>query len=307
MRLSTAACSAGLVFLSGWTMAAGPGPASVTPELAGAQGTIQPGAVAFVSNRDGNNEIYLMDPDGSNPTRLTTEARADADPDISPNGQYVIFTSNRGGNNDIFLQGLDGSVWNLTGYPGNDGWARFSPNGQQIVFHSNRDGNFEIYVMNADGSEPTRLTDYAGIDVLPDWSPDGQSIVFRRDLDIYTLSLRTGEVRRLTDADGLDQMAAWSPDGRYLAFMSFREGYCSVFRMRPDGSEQINLTPKDDGDLEAQWCSRAPSWTRTGQVLFMSFRPSTGGNTDIFMMDADGSRLRRLTDDPGIDGIPRAR
>ena len=282
----------------------------VVPAAAGERGGGPPGSITFFSARDGNNEIYVINVDGSDPFRVTYDPASDVDPDISPNGQQIVFTSNRSGDNDIYVVDRSGGeVRNLTNHPANDGWARWSPNGQQIVFHSNRDGNFEIYMINADGSgNPTRVTDYPGVDQFPDWSPNGQQIVFRRDHDIYVMNLNSGAVDRLTDDPQLDQMAVWAPNGQHFAFMSFREGYCSVFRMNADGSQQTNLTPKDPGDLEAQWCSRAPSWSANGQeILFMSFRPSTGGDTEVFVMNADGTDVRRLTNSPGVDGSPRAR
>ena len=111
------------------------------------QGRGAPGSVAFFSARDGNNEIYVMDPDGSRPLRITNNPASDVDPDISTNGRDIVFTSNRGGNNDIYIvDSHDGTVENLTNNPANDGWARWAPDGQHIVFHSNRDGNFELYM-----------------------------------------------------------------------------------------------------------------------------------------------------------------
>jgi Tol biopolymer transport system component len=196
----------------------------------------------------------------------------------------------------------------LTNNAANDGWARWSPNGHQIVFHSNRDGNFEIYVMDSDGLLPTRLTLYAGIDQFPDWSPDGREIVFRRDTDIYVMDLRSGDTRRLTSAPPLNQMATWSPNGQRLAFMSSRDGYPSVFVMNADGSDQRNLTPKTPGDLDSDWVSRAPSWSTNGRHLFfMSFRPSTGLDTEIFAMNPDGTGVTRLTYSLGVDGSPHGR
>jgi TolB protein len=274
------------------------------------QGRGVPRGVAFSSARDGNSEIYLMDWDGSNLFRVTENLATDIDPAISPNGRDIIFTSNRSGNNDIFIADITGrNPVNLTNHSANDGWARWSPDGRQIVFHTNRDnGNFEIYVMSIDGGSLTRLTEYTGIDQFPDWSPDGQEIVFRRDVDIYTMDLGTGQTRRLTEtAPLLNQMATWSPNGKQLAFMSARDGYPSVFVMHADGSVQ-NLTPKDQGDLDSQWVSRAPSWSTTGrQIYFMSSRPSTDLDTEIFIMNADGTGLTRLTRTIGVDGSPNAR
>lgn len=274
-----------------------------------AQGRGVPGGVAFHTMRDGNAEIYTMDWDGLNQTRVTEDAASDVDPALSPNGRDIVFTSNRSGNNDIFtVDSGGGDPVNLTNHPANDGWARWSPDGHRIVFHSNRDGNFELYVMDSDGLLPTRLTNHPGIDQFPDWSPDGKEIVFRRDVDIHVLDLATGEVRRLTNALPLNQMATYSPNGRELVFMSARHGYPSVFKMDADGRNQVNLTPRDAGDSDSDWLSRAPSWSTNGrEIYFMSFRPSTGGDMEVFVMNADGSGVRRLTWTIGIDGSPRAR
>ena len=269
-----------------------------------------PGSVAFYSARDGNNEIYVMDVDGSMPLRITEHSASDVDPAISPNGRDIVFTSNRTGNNDIFIVDVTGrNSVNLTNHSANDGWARWSPNGRQIVFHTNRHGNFEIYIMNIDGSSPTRVTDYAGIDQFPDWSPDGSEIVFRRDVDIYAIDVRTGDTRRLTQtAPLLNQMPAWSPNGKQLAFMSARDGYPSVFIMNADGSGQTNLTPKDPGDADSDWVSRAPSWSTNGhQIYFMSSRPGTALDTEVLRIEADGTGLTRITNSIGVDGSPRAR
>jgi Tol biopolymer transport system component len=94
------------------------------------------------------------------------------------------------------------------------------------------------------------------------------------------MDLASGDIRRLTNAPPLNQMAAWSPNSRELVFMSARDGYPSVFTMRADGSNPVNLTPKAPGDSNSEWLSRAPSWSTDGRhIYFMSFRPETGGDT----------------------------
>ena len=90
--------------------------------------------------------------------------------------------------------------------------------------------------------------------------------------------------------------------------MSSRAGYISVFLMNADGSDQRNLTPKDPNDLDSDWISRAPSWSTNGrQIYFMSSRPSTGLDTEIFVMNLDGTGATRLTNSIGMDGSPRSR
>jgi len=274
------------------------------------QGRGIPSSVAFNTMRDGNPEIYVMNWDGTNPRRITDNPATDGDPAMSPDGRDIVFTSNRAGNNDIFIvDSRGGTPVNITNDPGNDGWARWSPDGRHIVFHSNRDGgNFEIYMMDSDGRSPIQLTNYPGIDQFPDWSPDGRGIVFRRDLDIFTMDLASGETKRLTNAPPLNQMATYSPSGRQLVFMSARDGYPSVFTMHADGTNPVNLTPKPQADSAVEWLSRAPSWSTNGrQIYFMSFRPSTAGDTEIYLVNADGTGLRRLTNIVGVDGSPNVR
>jgi TolB protein len=289
-----------------------PPPTAPDPSLAravGEHGGGPPLSVAFQSSRDGNAEIYRMNADGSDQTRVTFHPAADAEPDLSPNGKHLVFASTRSGNADIWVLDLrTGALVNLTNTAATEGWPRWSPNGKQIAFHSNRDGNFEIYVVNADGSGLTRVTTYGGVDQWPEWSPNGKTLALRRDMDVWTLELRTGALTQLTTHPALDQMAAWSPNGKQLAFMSLREGYCSVFLMDADGGGQVNLTPKGSADAASAWCSRTPSWSTNGRrILFMSRRPSTAGDFEVFVMDADGSGQTRLTFAPGEDGVPTAR
>lgn len=207
---------------------------SVLLALGGALGYSQnaggpPGSIAFYSARDGqpNNQIYVMNPDGSGQLRVTYDTATDVDPDFKPNGKAIVFTSNQTGNNDIFVMDQSG-LRNLTNNMAMDEWARWSPNGKQIVFGSNRDSNvFEIFVMNADGTDTTQLTFPPVLARYPSWSPDGKQIVFRRGIDIYTMNADgSGVPVQLTTevAPRFAQMPVWSPDGRYIAFMSFREG-----------------------------------------------------------------------------------
>ena len=131
--------------------------------------------IAFISSRDGNNDIYVMDADGSNSTNLTNQASLDVDPAWSPDGTQIAFRSTRDGNAEIYvMNAADGSnPTNLTNHASNDFAPAWSPDATQIAFRSLRDGNAEIYVMNAtDGSNPTNLTmNNPSFDQQPAWSP----------------------------------------------------------------------------------------------------------------------------------------
>jgi Tol biopolymer transport system component len=286
----------------------------------GPHGGGPPGSVVFYSGRDGNLEIYAMNADGSGPTRLTDDPAEDTWPDLSPNGRYVAFASNRTGNREIFVLDLrDRTLANVSNSPADDNWPRWSPSGRQIAFHSNRAGNYEIYVVDADASGLRRVTNHPLLDQWPDWSPNGKHLAFRRGMDVFVIDAAGEEQnpQQLTFLPAsIDQMPVWAPNGKQLAFMSFREGYCSVFLMEATGDTPddpaVNLTPKDPADPNAAWCSRAPAWSRNGKrILFMSFRPSTGGVgaafAELFAMDTDGGNLERLTISAGEDGGPQVR
>jgi TolB protein len=288
-------------------------PAGAGTRQLGEHGGGPPGSVAFYSRRGGTlAKIYTVNADGSGVQAATDGPGNDLWPDVSPNGRYVAFASTRSGNSEIYvLDMVDGTLTNVSNNAGDDSWPRWSPNGREIVFHSNRDGNYNIFVVNADGSGLRRITTDAALDQWPDWSPDGKRVAFRRGNDVYVADAAGEEqnVERLTFLPAtIDQMPAWSPDGKQIAFMSLREGYCAVFLMNADGSEQRNLTPKGATDAASSWCSRAPSWSRNGkQIYFMSLRPSTGGDVELFSMNPDGTGLTRLTSSVGEDGGPRAR
>jgi len=94
--------------------------------------------------------------------------------------------------------------------------------------------------------------------------------------------------------------------------MSLREGYPSIFVMSAEGDTPdhpaVNLTPKEAADPASTWLSRAPAWSRDGrQIYFMSFRPSTGKDVELFVMNPDGTDVTRLTNVAGEDGGPRTR
>jgi Tol biopolymer transport system component len=255
------------------------------------------GAIAFASSRDGNYEIYTMNPDATAQTRLTQDPASDVDPAWSPDGRRIAFTSNRDGNDEIFVMNADGSgETRLTSSPGDDVNPSWSPGGRNIVFASTRDGNGEIYVMNDDGTGQTRLTSNPAADAVPAWSPDGKKIAFTsgRDgsNDIYVMNVDgTGQTRLTTDPRS-DVSPAWSPDGTKIAFASDRDGNYEIYVMNADGSGQTRLTRNVFIDLD-------PAWSPDGKSI--TFTSNRDGNYQIYSMAADGSGQTRLTTNSAND------
>jgi Tol biopolymer transport system component len=253
--------------------------------------------IAFYSTREGNNEIYVMNGDGSGVTNLTNNPGDDFEPAWSPDGKKIAFWSNRDGNNEVYVMNADGSdQTNLTNNPADDGAAStyWSPDGKKIVFASDRDGNRDVFVMNADGTNPTNLTNNPADDDLPAWSPDGVKIAFTSDRGgIYVMN-SDGSNQTLLHKGG-DAFPRWSPDGKKIAFWNNDSGNPEVFVMDADGKNPTNLTNNPADDVVYSWSADGT------QIAFDSDR---NNNRDIYIMNVDGSGLTRLTDNPAYDGAP---
>jgi len=249
--------------------------------------------IAFMSNRAGNYEIYVMNANGSGQTRLTNNKHWDWQPAWSPNRARIAFASNPDGCLDIYVMNANGSNQvNLTKNPGIDDYEpTWSPDGSRISFTSSR-GNHQIYVMNADGSEQKNLTDL-NRNLNPTWSPDGKYIAFQSDRDwkkgkweIYIMNSDGSNQTNLTKNDAYDTNPTWSPDGKYIAFQSERDGNLDIYVMNADGSGQTRLTKNSKEN-------KYPSWSPDGnRIAFYSDRDD---NWEIYVMNTDGSSQTRLT------------
>ena len=277
--------------------------------------------IAFASDRDGDNEIYVMDADGGNLRRLTNNRHGDGDPVWSPDGKRIAFKSDRAGHfnrhgwhtHDIYVMDADGSnQQKLTNNPADDWDPSWSPDGKRIAFTSWRDGpfNIEVYVMDADGGNLQNLTNNPRDDRNPFWSPYGAHIVFsaRRDghfenkfsitHEVYVMDVDGGNQRRLTNNRSNDWDPVWSPDGKRIAFQADRKGNLEkfdIYVIDADGGNPQNLTNHRAWD-------GSPSWSPDGERIV--FHSERDGNNEIYVMDVDGGNLQNLTNHPANDSSP---
>jgi TolB protein len=148
--------------------------------------------IALTSTRDGNQEIYVVKPDGKELRRLTSDPALDVHPAWSPDGHAIAFATNRWGDLELAVMKSDGSdLVRVTNSPGMDDYPTWSPDGRRIAFTSQRDGNAEIYVIEADGKNPRNLTQHPAIDNFPSWTSSGITFVSNRDgaFDIYRMAM----------------------------------------------------------------------------------------------------------------------
>lgn len=278
--------------------AASPAATAATPAPVAAKNP----ELVFASDREGpdpvgdrgNQEIYVMNADGSNERRLTNEKSVDFQPAFSPDGRQIAFASERNGGFEIFVMNADGSkqrrVTNfgvLSLQAVSPTWA---PDGRRIAFNS-RGKQSDIYVINHDGSGLVKITDDPVRAADPAWSPDGKKIAFISNRhgkpEIYVMSSDGSIPVRLTFNDARDGLPAWSPDSRRIAFHSERYGSADIFVMNADGSEQVLLTRGPHQDT-------SPSWSPDGKRIV--FQRVVLGHNQIFTINANGSGERRLTE-----------
>ncbi|MEX2156502.1 MAG: hypothetical protein WD773_06650 [Gemmatimonadales bacterium] len=267
--------------------------------------------ISFLSDRDVNSEIYVMNADGTGQTNLTNNSGFELQQRWSPDGTKLVFTSNRDGNSEIYVMNRDGSgQTRLTNNPASDQNPWWSPDGSRIVFESNRDGNNEIYVMNADGTGQTNVSNFTGADALPAWSPDGTKIAFQShgggtdnsdgDAEIYVVNADGTGATNLTDDGQFDMLPVWSPDGTKIAFQKAfdleGEGFqFEIYVINAVGTGAANLTNHAAHDFDPQW---APVGAK------LAFTSERDGNGEIYVKDLNTGGLTRLTTNAATDEQP---
>ena len=217
--------------------------------------------IAFFNKRDGGKEIYVVNADGSGQRRLTRDARNAATPAWSPDGRKIAF---EGGLNPFGV---------CCG----------------------------VYVVNADGSGQRRL---ARNGRAPTWSPDGRTIAFFSDSKIYLMNADGSAHRSLTKPHAGVRDLAWSPDGKRIAFAVVSNcPRCGtglgLWVMNADGSGLRNLTSKlaAGSRFGDRGPASDPAWSPDGKrIAFVRLNAPLG--EPIYVVNADGSRLRNLTPKP---------
>ena len=248
------------------------------------------GRIAFASSRDGNSEIYIMDSDGTNEERLTTNSVADLAPSWSPNGTKIAFARA----DVIYVMEANGTnVKKITQSNLVSSDPEWSPDGSRIVFSAKTDGaDRDIYVINpADGIANDITKGSATDDFEPAWSPDGKTIVFTSATNATSSSIFTmdenGEDRSLLVGNGSSRQPDWSPDGEKIVFSGNLTRNFDIYTINSDGTNMTKLTA---GSSSKSY----PSWSADGKKIVFSGNLGTR-NEQVHIMDSDGSDVQRMT------------
>ena len=272
--------------------------------------------IAFQSQRDGNPELYVVNPDGSNLVRLTNDGGEDSNPSWSPDGSKITFASSRAtGGMEVFVMNADGSnPTRLTFGSDNSNSSdlpKWSPDGTRIAYQhqiytesgGNATAQYEIYVMNADGSNQVNLTNSAENENAQSWSPDSASLIFSQNEELFVIPSIGGTPLNITNGPGsIDRLPHWAPNGERIVFVSDRYGTNEILSVAPDGSGLLRLTD-NSGQVFDRW-DYLPAYTTTGSAIaFTRFGDGQTefGNTEIYLMNTDGSSQTNLTNNPAED------
>lgn len=258
-------------------------------------------SIAFHSNRDGFQELYLMDYDGRGQRRVTAHRSTSGYPDWHPSGESLAYVSYYTGSAGIHQVDLGSGekraifteeVLSLS--------PSHSPDGRRIAFsHSDGSGDFDVFVCDLPCRSPRKITDSRAIDTNPAWSPSGNEIAFTSDRsgrpNIYVMNTDGGNVRRVSFEGDYNDGASWRPDGTHLAYATRRD------------SRSFDIAVTSLVDLETRVVISGndsyeePSWSPDGHRI--AFTRKRGRDSQIFVADADGGNLRQLTVE-GASGSP---
>ncbi|MGB7296276.1 MAG: Tol-Pal system beta propeller repeat protein TolB [Candidatus Aminicenantales bacterium] len=248
--------------------------------------------IVFVSDRDGNDELYMMDYDGQGQTRLTFNTLRDYMPSWSPDGKTIAYTSYKNLNAGLYLLNLEAGKIMAVSTRGTNFSPSFSPDGKRLAFCSTMDGNTEIYVANSDGKNIRRLTFNEAIDASPSWSPTGREIAFISDRSglgqpqIYIMDAEGSNVRRISFGGSYHDAPAWSPTGDRIVYVSRVENIFDLYVLNLRNNQIIKLT-------ESNARNESPSWSPDGRHIV--FSSNLSGSLQLYAVDYDGANLRRLT------------
>ena len=273
--------------------------------------------IYFVSERRAVPEIYSMNMDGTDIKVLVSNDAPDINythPVVSPDGTKIAFHSNRDGRDGIWIRDNGtGSIRRIT-----DGlWPDWSPDGRRLVYYNNIDGKSDIFIIDTENPDYIRLTNDSYKNLWPAWSPDGTKIAYTSQReskgDIVVLEMNSNLMQNLTvSIDNLDRWKpAWSPDGRRIAYekptkVVYATGepfFVNIHALDIDTGTEINLTSIDGSNKDFGVWNGTPRWVDNQNIAIES---NVSGEpwSDLWIIDAGGGFIKRLTYAPGHDGYP---
>jgi Tol biopolymer transport system component/DNA-binding winged helix-turn-helix (wHTH) protein len=259
----------------------------------------------------GNHQIFRYTLATGENVGLTNGNFGNADPSFSYDGQQIAFASWSDGNAEIYVMQADGSnIRRLTNHPAFDNYPVFSPDGTQIAFQSNRENErTEIYLQNLEGDlPPVKIASHNGeTGIHPKcWSPDGTQIFFWTNQNgkaqIVMSNVEPYPARLVLSDEKVDlNYPRLAPDGKRILYEARLADRRIELRLTDLETKKTTTVYKTAPDYTPNYLL-APAWSPDGQKI--AFADKSSGNSEVFLMNADGSGLQNLTNDPLPDSTP---
>jgi Tol biopolymer transport system component len=270
---------------------------AVAPSSTAPPATVQPvSKIAFVSNRTGTYNVYVVNDDGGGLRQLTRFRSGEVDrPALSPDGRTVVFARSKTANGDfdIWIVRSDGhGLRDLTPGPSDDSAPSWSPDGTEVLFASDRGGAYDIFLMKASGKSIVQLSDRGRGDVAPAFSRDGKRVAFVEcdqsfaHCQLWAMNANGKGARRLTKTPVEAERPSWSLNDTKLAVTVKQAGNLDVAVVVVRGGAVQRLTHGDADDFQPSY---SPDGTR------IAFGSNRAGAPSLYVMQADGTQVSSLT------------
>ncbi|MGE5236697.1 MAG: hypothetical protein ACM3O7_10135 [Acidobacteriota bacterium] len=239
--------------------------------------------IAFVSDRTGAKELWIMRWDGTEAQQLTNHRSIAVGPAWSPDGDWLAFTSFLRGQPELFvLRPTEGYLKAVSTLPGVNSSPSFSPDGKEIAFAAGGDGNTDIYTVSRDGGTPVQLTSSRAIETQPAWSPSGRQIAYTSTASgspqIYLMDAEGTNGRRVTFEDRFADEAAWAPDGVRIAYTTLVDTHFQI--------AILDLRTNQRTVIPGPGNNESPCWSPDGTML--AFASDRTGSKQIYITDPTG-------------------
>lgn len=257
-----------------------------------------------------NSDIFVFEIETSKRVNITNSKTFEADPLFSPDGKQVTFTSSRDGNNESYVMNLEGSnVRRLTNHPAVDAFPSITTDGTQFVFDAKRESeNVDIYLQNFnDDNPPIKLTNLPSNEEHRGncFSPDGTKMVITSDQSgknqIYVLNLEPFKPKLfLADSDSDLQFPTFSDGGKKLVYQAkLDEKNIEIRNFDQTGGAAHTIFTERNASPNVSF---SPAISPDGTKI--AFANKIDGNTDIFLMNSDGSDVKNLSNNSALDASP---
>ena len=257
--------------------------------------------VVFISDRDGNNDVFVMNLNGEFQTNLTKNNNPNSYPSFSDDGKCILFMSRIEDQFDILIMNNDGSeLKSITETTFNEVAPIFYHNSNRIIYNSDENSVWQLFSINIDGSEKELLTSSNDNYYYPTISPDEQRIAYQSDCEgnreLFIMDIDGTNKIKLTNTDHIEQSPVFYPNGQKLLYNAKINNIDYIYSMNIDGTDIQNLT----ADITVG--CYLPVFTADEQhIVFLVDRRQTlnGGVLELYIMDIDGGNKRALVEKSG--------